>query len=424
MKALSLSSLLLLLIASIVSLNCTPTDAEIRETVRSEIQKIDLPPGPQGERGEPGPQGEQGAPGDDGANGSQGEMGPQGEPGTPGIQGPPGTPGVVGAEGPAGAKGERGDRGTAGPRGEQGAPGLVGAQGPAGPQGEMGPQGPQGESGIAGLVGAQGPAGPQGEMGPQGPQGESGIAGLVGAQGPAGPPGEMGPQGPQGESGVAGLVGAQGPTGPPGEMGPQGPQGKPFDFAEIVEQVQESVIQVDSELFGIFGGSGFFIDTSCSVVTARHNVEKLGTDDLRDQISVHLHNGQVVPYEVEYDVNVKDLVVLRPVRDIECQPLPLARASARLGEAVLTVGYPDMHSDSGLSAIPGHVINADDTGFATDFLLLSFSTYGASGAVVVNTVGEVVGMTIGRYAVDKDDAGKWIHVDYLVAVTDVSKHLR
>ena len=40
MKALSLSSLLLLLIASIVSLNCTPTDAEIRETVRSEIQRL------------------------------------------------------------------------------------------------------------------------------------------------------------------------------------------------------------------------------------------------------------------------------------------------------------------------------------------------------------------------------------------------
>ena len=207
-------------------------------------------------------------------------------------------------------------------------------------------------------------------------------------------------------------------------MGPQGPQGKPFDFAEIVEQVRESVIQVDSELFGIFGGSGFFIDTSCSVVTARHNVEKLGTNDLRDQISVHLHNGQVVPYEVEYDVNVKDLVVLRPVRAIECQPLPLARASARLGEAVLIVGYPDMHSDSGLSAIPGHVINADDRGTTSDYLLLSFSTYGSSGSAILNTDGEVVGLVGGNYAVDKDDEGNWIHLDYLVWAVDVSKHLR
>ena len=88
------------------------------------------------------------------------------------------------------------------------------------------------------------------------------------------------------------------------------------------------------------------------------------------------------------------------------------------------MGYPDMHSDSGLSAIPGHVINTDATGFASDFLILGFGTYGISGSAILNTDGEVVGLAGGNYAVDKDDEGNWIHSDYLVWAVDVSKHLR
>ena len=63
----------------------------------------------------------------------------------------------------------------------------------------------------------------------------------------------------------------------------------------------------------------------------------------------------------------------------------------------------------------------DDRASVSDFLVLSSITYGGSGSVIVNTDGEVVGLAGGRYAVDRDDAGEWIHMAWAV---DVSKHLR
>jgi hypothetical protein len=64
--------------------------------------------------------------------------------------------------------------------------GPQGEQGSQGPQGETGPQGSQGEQGLQGPQGETGPQGPQGETGPQGPQGETGP---MGPEGPEGPPG-------------------------------------------------------------------------------------------------------------------------------------------------------------------------------------------------------------------------------------------
>ena len=162
---------------------------------------------------------------------------------------------------------------------------------------------------------------------------------------------------------------------------------------------------------------------SCAVVTARH-ILLSDSGELYDKASVRLQSGQVVPAEVEYEVESKDLVVLRPTRAIgDCQELPLSATSPRPGEAVLILGYPDMHPDSGISAVPAHVINTDSTD-SIDFLLLGFVTIGSSGGPIVNTDGEVVGLVWGQWAVDRDADGNWIYTDYLIAGVDVSKHLR
>lgn len=118
---------------------CAPTDAEIREMVRVEIAKIDVPKGEQGERGEPGRDGQDGAHGQDGAPGvmgPQGERGPQGEPGRAGIDGQDGDTGPQGLPGSTGPQGEQGPRGAPGPSGPRG---NIGPMGPPGPQGEPGP---------------------------------------------------------------------------------------------------------------------------------------------------------------------------------------------------------------------------------------------------------------------------------------------
>jgi len=65
---------------------------------------------------------------------------------TPGPQGEQGIPGVAGSTGPQGIQGPKGDKGLKGDTGEPGAAGQIGATGSTGPEGPQGPQGPPGVS--------------------------------------------------------------------------------------------------------------------------------------------------------------------------------------------------------------------------------------------------------------------------------------
>lgn len=78
-------------------------------TLKTDLQNIELTPGPQGEKGEKGDTGAQGP------KGETGSQGPKGDAGEQGIQGP---------------KGEQGEKG------ETGAKGDTGVQGPAGTDGK------------------------------------------------------------------------------------------------------------------------------------------------------------------------------------------------------------------------------------------------------------------------------------------------
>jgi hypothetical protein len=115
--------------------------------LQTQVDNIELTPGPQGE---PGPAGTNGT---DGLAGAVGPTGPAGAAGTNGADGLAGAVGPTGPAGPAGANGTDGLAGAVGPTGPQGSQGQVGFQGP---QGDTGPQGPQGNTGLTG------PAGPSG----------------------------------------------------------------------------------------------------------------------------------------------------------------------------------------------------------------------------------------------------------------------
>ena len=89
---------------------------------KEDLKKIELTPGPQGERGQ------------------------QGVPGIQGLRGPKGDPGPQGAIGPKGDRGEKGERGERGPQGDRGLQGLQGLQGAKGDQGIPGPKGSDGRT--------------------------------------------------------------------------------------------------------------------------------------------------------------------------------------------------------------------------------------------------------------------------------------
>ena len=89
---------------------------------KEDLKKIELTPGPQGERGQ------------------------QGVPGIQGLRGPKGDPGPQGAIGPKGDRGEKGERGERGPQGDRGLQGLQGLQGAKGDKGIPGPKGSDGRT--------------------------------------------------------------------------------------------------------------------------------------------------------------------------------------------------------------------------------------------------------------------------------------
>lgn len=108
----------------VISRNFTNADytalTENIQILKSELDTIQLTPGPQGPQGIPGPIGK------DGIQGLPGETGPQGERGEPGAAGPKGDPGPAGKDGEQGPPGERGEPGAAGPKGNTGPAGKDG----------------------------------------------------------------------------------------------------------------------------------------------------------------------------------------------------------------------------------------------------------------------------------------------------------
>lgn len=76
---------------------------------RTNVDEIELTPGPEGPQGPEGPRGPAGADGDPGPRGEQGPEGPRGP---------------AGADGAKGAKGDKGDPGAKGDKGDPGADGF------------------------------------------------------------------------------------------------------------------------------------------------------------------------------------------------------------------------------------------------------------------------------------------------------------
>ena len=209
-----------------------------------------------------------------------------------------------------------------------------------------------------------------------------------------------------------------------GQLGPVGP-GASADFADLVASVKDSVVKIkDPEVTTFTTGTGFFIAPSCSIVTARHVVEERDSDRLMSNLIAELQDGQVVRVSVSYDLKAKDLIVLRPTRSIECQELPLSDDTARLGQLVLILGFPNFWSSNDLSITPGHVANVNGTSLS-DFLVMGTINYGSSGSPVLNVEGEVVGMVGGSLGYETDDDGNYIH-DYspITYAYDIAKHLQ
>ncbi|RJO62651.1 MAG: PDZ domain-containing protein [Dehalococcoidia bacterium] len=164
-----------------------------------------------------------------------------------------------------------------------------------------------------------------------------------------------------------------------------------LDFSAVVEKVRPSVVQVETD---IAAGSGWVVDASGIIVTNAHVLEDAGGVD---QIKVITSDGKsYIATSIKTDVS-SDLAIIR----INASGLTAASigssAALKVGQPVAAIGNA---LSLGISMTGGWVsrLNAtvtDENG-VTYVDLIGTDTainFGNSGGPLVNTSGQVVGIT-------------------------------
>ena len=168
-----------------------------------------------------------------------------------------------------------------------------------------------------------------------------------------------------------------------------------LDFSAVVEKVRPSVVQVETD---IVAGSGWVVDASGIIVTNAHVLEdNSGNIVSTDQIKVITSDDRTyTATSVKADIS-SDLAIIR----INASGLTAASigssAALKVGQAVAAIGNA---LDLGISMTGGWVsrLNAtvtDDNGITHTNLIGTDTAInpGNSGGPLVNTSGQVVGIT-------------------------------
>ena len=174
-----------------------------------------------------------------------------------------------------------------------------------------------------------------------------------------------------------------------------GVTGSFLDFSSVVAKVGPSVVQVETD---VTAGSGWVVDSSGIIVTNAHVLEdNSGSIVPTNQISVITSDGKTyVATSIKSDVS-SDLAIIR----INASGLTAASigssAALKVGQPVAAIGNA---LDLGISMTGGWVsrLNAtvtDDNGITHTNLIGTDAAVnpGNSGGPLVNTNGEVVGIT-------------------------------
>jgi serine protease Do len=174
-----------------------------------------------------------------------------------------------------------------------------------------------------------------------------------------------------------------------------GVTGSFLDFSSVVEKVRPSVVQVETD---VAAGSGWVVDSSGIIVTNAHVLEDdFGSIVPAGQISVITSDGKTyTATSIKSDVS-SDLAIIR----IDASGLAAASigssAALKVGQPVAAIGNA---LDLGISMTGGWVsrLNAtvtDDSGITHTNLIGTDTAinFGNSGGPLVNTNGEVVGIT-------------------------------
>jgi len=178
-------------------------------------------------------------------------------------------------------------------------------------------------------------------------------------------------------------------------------------ITDVNTQLSQSAINVlgiyDSATKGVceitdgeeWFGSGFVFGTEGYILTAQHVIDDLS------QIDVILHDGTISAASVVGGCKYSDIAVLKLEKSVTLQPLELADSTTVApGDPVMALGSPFDLPGTVTSGIVSHINGA--TAYAGDWLtsnLIQYdaaTNYGSSGGALINSRGEIIGMTVAR----------------------------
>ena len=167
------------------------------------------------------------------------------------------------------------------------------------------------------------------------------------------------------------------------------PERTQLSASDVYKKVNPSVVFILTQQSNAYAsGSGFFIDNSGTVVTNYHVIE----DALVGAIQLYDGTTAKITKVIGYDEDL-DIAILKT--DATGTPAKLATEQSEIGETVYAIGYPQAFK-------LGVTSSTFTTGMISMYRSLSGYTYiqstvdithGNSGGALINTYGEIIGIT-------------------------------
>ena len=180
----------------------------------------------------------------------------------------------------------------------------------------------------------------------------------------------------------------------------------------VYEKINPAIVAIDAELeVGISGGTGCIIDKNGTILTSRHVIEN------SKKIDVTTYDGKTYKATVLPTKNTSDLALIKISPKKALNVITLGNSDTlKVGQKILAIGNPFGFSGTLTQGIVSRIDYARKK-IQTDAAI----NPGCSGGPILNTTGEVVGISQSIYNPDNNISN--IGIGFAIPADEVKKFI-
>lgn len=180
----------------------------------------------------------------------------------------------------------------------------------------------------------------------------------------------------------------------------------------VYEKINPAIVAIDAELeVGISGGTGCVIDKNGTILTSRHVIEN------SKKIDVTTYDGKTYKATVVATKNKSDLALIKISPKKPLNVITLGNSDTlKVGQKILAIGNPFGFSGTLTQGIVSRIDYARKK-IQTDAAI----NPGCSGGPILNTTGEVVGISQSIYNPDNNISN--IGIGFAIPADEVKKFI-